>query len=92
MRPQFLLDILSRIAAPLCSSTLACIADLVATMLQGRIPADLGPLLASASSVGIPKPSGGIRPIPVGLTLRRLVGKVALQIVCEEVMSHLQSL
>ena len=92
MHPQFLLDILSRTAAPLRSSTLACIADLVATMLQGRIPADLGPLLSSASLVGIPKPSGGIRPVAVGLTLRRLVGKVALQFVREEVTSHLHPL
>ena len=92
MRPQFLQDIIRRTAAPLRSHTLDCIANLVAIMLQGRLPTDLSPFLASASLVGIPKPSGGIRPIAVGLTLRRLASKVALQLVREEVTSHLQPL
>ena len=92
MRPQFLLDMLRRTAAPIRNRTLDYIADLVALMIQGRLPAVLGPLLASASLVGIPKPSGGIRPIAVGLTLRRLAGKVALHLVRDVVTSHLQPL
>ena len=59
-------------------------------MIQGHICANLGPFLAPASLVGIPKATVGIRPITVGLTLRRLTRKVALQLVQEEMASHLQ--
>ena len=56
-------------------------------MLQGQLPPDLSPLLAS---VGILKPAGGIRPIDVGLALRRLAGKVLVHLVSEETSARLQ--
>ena len=59
-------------------------------MIRGPLPPDLGPLLASANLVGIQKPAGGNRPIAVGLTLRRLAGKVALQLVADDIAAHLQ--
>ena len=90
MRPQLLQDILRRTAAPLRDRTLADLADMVAVMIHGTLPLDLSPLLASAGLVGIPKPAGGIRPIAVGLTLRRLAGKVALQLVNDDIFVHLQ--
>ena len=86
--PNFFLSF----AAPLRSRTLTCIADVVAIMIQGRLLIDVGPSLASVSLVGIPKASSVIRPIAVGLALRGLTGKVALQLVCEAVVSHLQPL
>ena len=92
MRPQFLQDMLRRTAAPLATQTADCIAALVAVMIQGRLPPALAPLLASASLVGIPKPAGGIRPIAVGLTLRRLAGKVALKLVSDGFLAYLQPL
>ena len=90
MRPQLLQDILRHTAAPLRDRTLAALADLVTVMIRGDLPPDLSPLLASASLVGIPKPAWGIRPIAVGLTLRRLAGKVALQVVSDDISAHLQ--
>ena len=42
--------------------------------------------------VGIPKPSGGIRPIAVGLTIHHLARKVALKLVTDELSAHLQPL
>ena len=90
MRPQYLQDMFHRTATPLHNRTLDMIADFVGVMLHGRLPPDIGPLLASASLVGIPKPAGCIRPIAVGLTLHRLAGKVALYLVSEETSTHLQ--
>ena len=51
------------------------LASFVKYVLKGNLPLELGPLLASASFVGIPKLAGGICHIVVGLTLRRLVGR-----------------
>ena len=81
---------LLRTAAPLRDRTLDILADFVYVMLKGQMPPDLCPLVASTSLVGIPKPAGGNRPIAVGLTLRRLAGKVALYLVSEETTAYLQ--
>ena len=78
MRPQFLQDMLLRTAAPPRDRILDILTDFVRVMLKGQMNPDLCPLVvASASLFGIPKPAGGISPIAVGLTLRRLAGKVA---------------
>ena len=90
MRPQLLQDILRRTAAPLRDRTLSALADLVVAMLTSPLSPSLGPLLASASLVGIPKLRGGIRPIAVGLTLRRLAGKVALCLNNDDISTHLR--
>ena len=79
-----------RAAAPLRNWTLDIHADFVCVMLKGKVPHELCSLIASASLVGIPKPAGGIRPIAIGLTLRRLAGKVALYLVSEETTAYLQ--
>ena len=44
-------------------------------MIQVRLPADLGPLLALASLIGTLKPYDGMRLIAICLTLCRLGGK-----------------
>ena len=69
---------------------LDALAHLVATIIHGHLPQDLFPFLVSASLVGIPKPGGGIRPIAVGFTLRRISGKVALQLVNDDISVHLK--
>ena len=58
--------------------------------LAGDMPASLRPYWASAPITPLLKPNGGIRPIAVGLTLRRLVSKVALAAVLPAVSEYLQ--
>ena len=55
-------------------STLASFCSLV---LEGRVPETVRPILFGASLVALEKKSGGVRPIAVGCTLRRLVSKIA---------------
>ena len=47
-------------------------------MLQGFIPGRLKSLLFSARLIAFTKKDGGVRPIAIGLTLRRLVAKLAV--------------
>ena len=47
--------------------------------INGRLPAALKDHLCSSSLIPLAKKDGGIRPIAVGDTLRRLVGKVLLR-------------
>ena len=61
-------------------------------MTQGRLPAHIGLLRASVSLLCILKPSFGIWSIAINMTLLRLAGKVAPQLVREEAVSHLQPL
>lgn len=58
--------------------------------LAGDMPPTLRPYWASAPITPLLKPNGGIRPIAVGLTLRRLVSKVALAGVLPAVSEYLQ--
>ena len=58
--------------------------------LAGDMPPTLRPYWASAPITPLMKPNGGIRPIAVGLTLRRLVSKVALAAVLPSVSEYLQ--
>jgi hypothetical protein len=45
----------------------------------GLLPEALAPILCAASLIPLSKPCGGVRPIAVGETLRRLVGKALLK-------------
>lgn len=58
-------------------------------LARGEAPASLAPQLAGASLHALPKPSGGVRPIAVGESLRRLVGKLLRQAVKTDVRSGL---
>jgi hypothetical protein len=58
--------------------------------LAGDIPQPLRSYWASAPITPLLKPNGGIRPIAVGLTLRRLVSKIAVAAVLPAVSEYLQ--
>ena len=90
MRPQFLQDMLLHTAARLRDRPYDILADFVRIMLKSQMSPDLCPFVASAGLVGNPKPAGGIRPIAVGLTLRRLVVKVALYLLSKDTTAYLQ--
>ena len=45
-------------------------------VLYGKVPEDVCPTFYGANLTALSKPDGGVRPIAVGFTLRRLVGKI----------------
>ena len=76
LRPSCLYDMLKR--GPHVSTLTESLAQFVALAAHGMFPADLAPPLASANLIPLRKPDGGVRPIAIGETLRRLVGKVLM--------------
>ena len=73
LRPQHLKDMSEFPSGSLCQS-LSQFANLV---LAGGVPRVVRPTFFGASLLPFAKKDGGIRPIAVGLTLRRLVAKAA---------------
>ena len=74
MRPQHLKDLVDR---PGGTSLCEAVTDFVNLVLEGRVPPAVRPSFFGASLFPFRKKDGGIRPIAVGLTLRRLVAKAA---------------
>ena len=73
LRPQHLLDM--EMASQ--DSFIPALVDFTNLVLAGGVPADVRPIFFGASLHALKKKEGGIRPIAVGLTLRRLISKVA---------------
>lgn len=76
LRPQHIKDMTDGRtggAGALCAS----LADFANLVLAGGVPAAVRPVFFGASLLAFSKKDGGIRPIAVGLTLRRLVSKMA---------------
>ena len=76
LRPQHLKDILQS-ARDDDSPFLQTLASFCALVLEGRVPDVVRPFFFGATLVALEKQSGGVRPIAVGCTLRRLVAKIA---------------
>ena len=79
LSPQHVKDVI-RVEGP--TGVLALrLSDFTNTVLSGAIPYDVKPLFFGARLFAFQKKDGGIRPIAVGLSLRRLVGKCLCHIV-----------
>ena len=76
LRPSHLQDALRRRGRGL--ALLAALSDLTALWLKGALPQEHAPYLCGANLTPLRKPDGGVRPVAVGETLRRLVGKALL--------------
>jgi hypothetical protein len=87
LRPQHLKDLISKSNGEEGSKLLTALTDLTNIILSGEIPRDICPLLFGASLVALEKKAGGIRPIAVGCTLRRLTAKVACSRILKKVGS-----
>ena len=48
-------------------------------MYPGNIPKEVCATIFGANLVALSKPAGGVRPIAVGFTLRRLAGKIIMK-------------
>ena len=66
------------------SLLLSALTEFCILVLQGDIPLEVRPVFFGASLVALQKESGGVRPIAVGCTLRRLCAKVASRMVRDE--------
>ena len=75
LRPQHIRDmLLSREGG---SELLSALTAFVNMVLAGRCPKDVAPVFFGGRLLALNKKSGGIRPIVVGFSLRRLVSKCA---------------
>ena len=83
LRPQHLKDILQATGEEE-SSFLDSLVSLCSLVLEGGVPAAVRPFFFGASLVALEKKDGGVRPIAVGWTLRRLVSKIAGYMVVDE--------
>ena len=75
LRPQHLKDMMSVDIS--CLDLLPNLTSFVQLVLEGRTPQSIQPFFFGANLTAIQKKGGGIRPIAVGCTLRRLSAKVA---------------
>jgi hypothetical protein len=90
LRPQHLKDLLSPSngeASVKLANSLAALCDV---MLSGNVPQSVCPYLYGACLTALNKKDGGIRPIAVGSTLRRMVAKVACRRVNQNMGALLQ--
>ena len=82
LRPQHLKDMLSDRTSH--HALLPALVSFVQLVLEGRTPLSIRPFFFSANLTALRKKDGGIRPIAVSCTLRRLVAKIAAGKVREE--------
>jgi hypothetical protein len=89
LRPQHLKDMAEASGVSLCA-TLSEFANLV---LAGGVPMQIRPSFFGATLLPFKKKDGGLRPIAVGLTLRRLIAKsaaISLAPICTPFLAPLQ--
>ena len=79
-RPMFLRELLQCGPSTVQDNLLDSLTKLVNLLANGHAPLSLAPHFAGARLMGLGKPAGGVRPIAVGETLRRLVGKCILAV------------
>ena len=69
---------------------LSLLVEVVQLLLQGHVPPTVVPWLCGAFLMALRKPSGALRPIAVGETLRRLTSKIALELMGSKIQSVLE--
>ena len=90
--PQHLKDLISNSARAGGKKLLAALTAFTNLVLSGITPVQVRPLFFGATLTALNKKDGGLRPIAVGCTLRRMVAKVASRAVLERMGSLLAPL
>lgn len=90
LTPQHLKDLTTDELGTVCTKLLSALSAICDTMLNGRVPENISQLLYGASLCALNKKDGGIRPIAVGCTLRRLVAKIICHRIMEPVGNFLR--
>ena len=83
-RPQLLKDIIGCPNKAVGEAALLATKNLVNHMAAGRAPREFAPFIAGAPLMALNKSSGGLRPIAIGETIRRLVSKCCCKAVAED--------
>jgi len=76
LRPQILKDLVSSKLGDTATELVEAITSLMKVVLAGKVPASFFPVFYGASLTALIKKCGGIRPIAVGNTWRRLAAKI----------------
>ena len=83
LRPQHLCDLTGPSAGEGGVLLLQALSDFANFVLSGNTPMQVRPFFFGASVIALNKKDGGVRPIAVGCTLRRLVAKLACMSISE---------
>jgi hypothetical protein len=75
VRPQHILDLIN--CRECGTALLTSITGFVNTLLDGKCHQDVAPVLFGGNLIALEKKSGGIRPIAIGYTWRRIAAKCA---------------
>jgi len=76
LRPQHLKDLIGGLKDESSNRLIKALTSLMTLLLKGDVPSDICPILYGATLTALKKKCGGIRPIAVGNTLRRMAGKI----------------
>ena len=79
LRPQHVLDCLRHADTASCTHLLTALVRLADTAVAGNLQPEAAPLLCAARLIPLRKKDGGVRPIAVGETLRRVIAKWAIR-------------
>ena len=86
LRPQHLVDLTSASAERGGRELISALSSFIHHVLEGHTPSSIQPVFFGANLIALNKKEGGIRPIAVGNTLRRLASKCA----CPHILSSLE--
>ena len=90
LRPAHLLSLIGREAGVYGERLQAALTRVCNLVISGQVPVVVQPIFYGASLCALAKKDGGIRPIAVGNTLRRLATKVVLRPYTREIRDHLE--
>ena len=83
-RPQFFKDMISCPNKAVAGAALSALTKLTNHMVAGKAPRELAPFIAGAPLMALVKQGGGLRPIAIGETIRRLVSKCCCEATVED--------
>ena len=75
--PQVLKNLTAKLNGQIGIIFLRALTNLVNVILEGKVSFELRPYFFGANLIALKKPDGGLRPIAVGNTFRRLSAKCA---------------
>lgn len=89
LKPQFLKDMLSKHCGEAAKRLLKSITNLMNFMLSGKLCTEICDLMFGAVLIALKKKDGGIRPIAIGNTFRRLCAKLGCNAVSVRIANYL---
>jgi hypothetical protein len=84
IRPQHLKDLTSDVLGQNKVNLTTSLTNLGTLLLNGKVPSSICPILYGANLCALKKKDGGIRPIAVGFTIRRLISKIVCRRIADK--------